>query len=72
MEPISGAIKACLTFVRLVQGRVGLCGSTCVIFTSRPFVWTAIADLRDEFRLHGQLIPVFYMCILREEFDRLR
>jgi RimJ/RimL family protein N-acetyltransferase len=27
--------------------------------------------LRDEFRLNGQLIPVFYMGILREEFRRL-
>jgi len=26
--------------------------------------------LRDEFRLQGQLIPVFYMGILREEFQR--
>jgi RimJ/RimL family protein N-acetyltransferase len=27
--------------------------------------------LRDEFRLRGQLIPAFYMGILREEFERL-
>jgi RimJ/RimL family protein N-acetyltransferase len=27
--------------------------------------------LRDEFRLRGQLVPAFYMGILREEFERL-